>query len=71
MTASYADAYWLNLTNIALGVVCVVFILAVVTAVVADVRERRRERRRRRSLWYVLRNDRAPRRATTRPPAVG
>jgi hypothetical protein len=71
MITSYADTLCINLTNIALGVLCVGFLVAVVTAVVYDVRERRRERRRRRSLWCVLRNDRAPRHATTQPPAAG
>lgn len=69
---SYADpqTLWLNLTNIALGLLCVVLMATVVTAVAYDVIARRRERRRRRSLWCVLKNDRS-REATPQPPVAG
>jgi len=68
---SYADQQiWLNLTNIALGLLCVALMATVVAAVAYDVVARRRERRRRRSLWCVLKNDRA-REATPRRPVAG
>ena len=46
--SNYADqqTLWLILTNVALGLLCLIFVLTVAAAVAYDVVERRRERRR-------------------------
>ena len=64
------DPFWLNVTNIGLGIFCLLCLLLVLAAVACDLIARRKRLARGPSRWVVLRN-KAPERESPRPSAAG